>query len=557
MNGGLKRLIEEICVSVKPRQQVAFSGRQDTSIASVLFIANNKSYLNFEIPQDVKRRNAKIISEISKQIGLGVPIYGTTTSYGGRAGVFLNSGTESTRLKNATDLSRSIVHVDVSTGPILPVEVVRAAIAIRINMLLPGFSGIRIEVLDALRQLLNKNITPIVGSYGSVGASGDLAQNGRIVSALLALPSVYAFDSKGRKTKIKTLFKKIGIEPVRLAPKEGLALVNGDNFSSATAVIIADEVAKLLLIEVGCSALFIQSIMGSSRNFHPLLSKLRPHEGQEFVSGILRNLLDNSSLAKQDLQGPLTADKNELVQDPYSIRCLPQYLGSDWEILGNIWKTLTININSVSDNPVWTTPETVLKNEVPYQWVSGGNFMAMHVAESLDMLRKILVHLIKLNDRHLARLVHPKFNKGLPANLSGNRSIGQLTFKGLQTQMGMFDVYSSLLVSPASTAFSYHEEFNQDITSHAPSSGILARELLRVAKLAIATNLIAVCQAIDLRGGPRLLSGSSRPIYDWVRSKVSFIRTVQPLGHVVELVAGQLMDPGLIKPLLNEVIKGK
>ncbi len=552
----LKTLFDDVAGVMSQDGDVKLSGKQDLDLTSVLNIALNNSKVVFEIPEGIKRRNERIILEKFKQIKEGVPIYGTTTSYGGRAGVVLNIGSAEMRLKKATELSESIVHVDVSTGPKIPKEIVRAALLIRMNMLLPGYSGIRTEVLEVLRQMLNEDVTPLVGGYGSVGASGDLAQNGRIVSALLQLPSVKVWNKKGKVDGVRKVLHKLGIQPIKLEAKEGLALVNGDNFSSAACLIVVYETIKLLLLDLSCSALVIQALKGSMRNFHPLISAIRPHPGQAFTADLLIKLLDESKLAKQDLRNPVPLDKDELVQDPYSIRCLPQFFGPDWEALGSIWQTLKININSVSDNPVWTTPEHIVPGEEPYQWVSGGNFMAMNMSESLDRVRKILSHIIKLNDRHLARLVHPKFNKGLPANLSDKDAKSQAVFKGLQTQMGMFDVYSSLLLTPASTAFGTHEEFNQDITSHAPSSAILARELLNVAKLSVSTNLIAVCQAIDLRGGRDLLSPTTKPVYDWVRKQVRYINKAQPLGYLVEKVANNLNANDLAKELFTNLQNG-
>ncbi|OGM21227.1 hypothetical protein A2714_05470 [Candidatus Woesebacteria bacterium RIFCSPHIGHO2_01_FULL_38_9] len=543
-------LFKDLITSYKPSTTVSLTGSQGLNLASIISVGQGKSNVTLDITDKFRERFEKVREKKLEQVSSGVPIYGTTTSYGGRASVILNKGNEEKRNENAAKLSQSIVHVDVSTGPAIPKEIVRAAMLIRINMLMPGLSGIRIKVLEVIKELLNKNITPIVGQYGSVGASGDLAQNGRIVSCLLHLPSVMGVDKKGKISKAQILLKKNGVLPIILEPKEGLALVNGDNFSSAAATFISYETLQLMLLNLYCNALTIQALQGSMRNFHSILSKVRPHKGQEFTSNLLRNLLQGSKLARQDLKEPGIRGEDELIQDPYSIRCLPQYFGPDWENLASIWETITINVNSVSDNPIWTTPEYIEKGEEPYKWVSGGNFLAMHMADSIDRLRKILIHIIKLNDRHLARLVHPKFSNGLPANLSDKKAISQTTFKGLQTQMGMYDVYSSLLVSPASTAFGIHEEFNQDVTSHAFSSAILSWELLRIARYAISTNLIASCQAIDLRGGPKLLSSTTKPLYEWVRDYVPFIKKEQPLGHYVEILSDNMLKDNVVKSVL-------
>jgi len=528
------KLLSEFLNSLGNGKTVYLTANPNLTIAEIVRVAENNAKVVFRIPKSHRDKFKLLRKHIINQVKLGVPIYGTTTSYGGRASVVLNKGDEIERRENATRLSEAIIHVDVSTGPAIPKEIVRGGMLIRINMLLSGHSGIRYKNLYSLKDLLNKNITPVVGRYGTVGASGDLAPNGRVLSCLLHHDSSYVWDQRGKKRPARIVLKEAGIKPITLLPKEGLALVNGDNFSTSAGILILHELLSLMLINTIAASLNIEALKGSTRNFHPLLSDLRPHPGQELEARLLRIILTGSKLAMQELKGFKLRESGISVQDPYSIRCLPQYYGPDWEALLEIWKTLQINANSVSDNPLWTTPETTVKGEKPYQWVSGGNFLAMHVAEAVDRMRKIMVHIVKQNDRHIARLVHPEFNNGLPANLSDKSALSQSTFKGLQTQMGMYEVYSMLLANPVTTMFGIHEEFNQDITSHSFTSAILAWELLQITRLSIATDFICACQAIDLRGGPKLLSPFTRPFYEWVRNKVPYIKKEQPLGGYVE-----------------------
>src|SRR6185437_4929216 len=141
-------------------------------------------------------------------------------------------------------------------------------------------------------------------------------------------------------------------------------------------------------------------------------------------------------------------------------RWLSHYQGVNVDKIKEILQIIQTNANGVSDNPLWVPDEFATENEKPWQWVSGGNFLAMHMAESMDSLRKIMTHIVKLNDRHLARLVNPNENNGLPANLSDKQAITQCSFKGVQIQSGMYDVYSSLLSIPVTTFFGVHEEMN-------------------------------------------------------------------------------------------------
>jgi histidine ammonia-lyase len=154
-----------------------------------------------------------------------------------------------------------------------------------------------------------------------------------------------------------------------------------------------------------------------------------------------------------------------------------------------------------------------------------------------------LTHIVKLCDRHLARMVNPHFNNGLPANLSDRSSTTRCAFKGVQIQAGMFDVYSQVLSFPISTLFGVHEEGNQDITSHALTSGILALENLRLARYAVAQNLLATAQAVDLHGGPSKLAPRTRPIYEFVRSKAEYTAKEKPLHLEIErLYQAQVTD---------------
>ena len=178
----------------------------------------------------------------------------------------------------------------------------------------------------------------------------------------------------------------------------------------------------------------------------------------------------------------------------------------------------------------------------------------MHMSDAMDKLRKIGIHIVKQNDRHLARMIHPGTNNNLPANLSDQSDISQCTFKGLQTQMGMYEVYATILGTPVSTAFGIHEENNQDLTSHGMTSAIMTLKVLQLSKYAMATNFIATTQAIDLRGGPELLSPATLPLYQWVRKYVPYIKCAQPLGHYVEKIASQLVDnPELIQNYINKI----
>ncbi|MEK7071278.1 MAG: aromatic amino acid lyase, partial [Patescibacteria group bacterium] len=252
--------------------------------------------------------------------------------------------------------------------------------------------------------------------------------------------------------------------------------------------------------------------------------------------------------------GPKLRPPGMKVQDGYSLRCLAQYNGVNFEKIKSILDTITINANSVSDNPVWVPPEKTTPGEKSWQWVSGGNFIAMHMVEAIDSLRKIMTQIVKVNDRHLARLIDTNENNGLPPNLSDKKAITQSSFKGVQVHSGMLEVYSSLLSIPVSTFFGTHEEGNQDITSHALTSAIIGMENLRLTRYSIAQNLLSVAQAVDLRGGKKYLSPKTRPVYELIRNKVRYVDVERPLANDIEVLYDSIIDGSLMNLIRNKVI---
>lgn len=525
----------------------------DLAIPEIVAIARKNVMVNFTKNTTILKRIKDCYKAMIDSVKDGVPIYGTNTGYGARASHILINGSSTERIRLAKKVSEGIVHVDVSVGPAFEKDVVKAAMLIRINTLLRGVSAVKLEDLEIYRKMLNKNITPIVNQYGGIGASGDLAHNGRILNASRQLNGVKVLDGTNRIREAKEALIEAEIPQLKLDPKAGLGFVNGDNFSTALACLLAVDTLQALLISCVVGAILIEVLKGTNRSFHPMLSKVRPHAGQDEVAKLYRYLLEGSKLAYQEMQGHAIREVGIKIQDGYSLRGISQYHGVNFEKIKLLLETISINANSVSDNPLWVSPEFITKEEKPWQWIGGGNFLAMYMVEVMDGLRKIMTQIVKLNDRHLARLVNPHDNNGLPANLSDKKAITQCSFKGVQIQSGMFDVYSSLLSIPVSTFFGVHEEGNQDITSHALTSGILGLENLRLVRYSIAQNLSAIAQAVDLRGSPNKLSPRTRPVYDFVRSKSKYVEEERPLNEDIEVIYRAIRNGELMELLRSRV----
>jgi phenylalanine ammonia-lyase len=548
-------LIAEDARIARKVHSVTLSGTTLT-LPEIISVARQGASVTFTPDKKIRARIAECYDQMMRQVRDGVPIYGCNTGYGARAEVVVNQGTASQRLVQAQAISESIIHTDVTVGPPLSDDVVRAAMLIRMNMLFQGVSAVRLSDLEIYRKMLNSNVTPVVGSFGGLGASGDLAHNARVLSAARQIPGTMVRDSHGKVYPAKALLKKLHIPELVLAPKAGLGLVNGDNFSTAAASLIAADVVTATLIEDVLGAMVVEVLKGSDRSFHPFLAEVRPHGGQRELSALYRYLLSGSKLAYQEMKGHVVRPSGVKVQDAYSLRCISQAEGINREQLLGIIKTIEINANSVSDNPLWVTPQHVTPGEAPWQWVSGGNFLAQHMGESIDMMRKIITRYIKRNDRHLHRMVSPHENNGLPANLSDPAAISSCAFKGMQLQSGMFEVYAMTLSQPVTTLFGIHEEANQDITVHSLTSAIMAWQNLEVLRYSMAMNLLAVAQAVDLRGGPGLLSPKTRPVYEFVRAHSAYVRKERPLHGDIQKLADQIAAGELATLIRSKVLRG-
>jgi len=524
----------------------------DLDLPGIVAVARKAVKTELTKDPEVLDRIRESYQHMMQQVEDGVPIYGCNTGYGGQAARILINGSPEDRIESARKISEGIIHVDVSVGPEFSDDVVRAAILIRINMLMGGVSAVKLDDLKIYQAILNTHLTPIVNQYGGIGASGDLAHNGRVLTAARQLKGVKVRDRKGTVKEASKALKDVGIPALELDPKAGLGLVNGDNFSTALAALLWTDTLELLLIANVAGAMMTEALRGSDRSFHPLLANVRSHAGQKEVADIYRYLLQGSTLAYQELtSGHQIRPEGIKVQDGYSLRGISQYHGVNFERMKQYMDVITINANSVSDNPLWVNPDNAFEEEEPWKWVSGGNFLAMYMVEVMDGLRKIITQTVKLNDRHLARLIDVNENNGLPANLSDKAAVTGCAFKGVQIQSGMFDVYSSLLSIPVSTFFGVHEERNQDITAHALTSGILGLDNLRLARYSTAQNLLAVCQAADLREGDAdKLSPRTRPMYEFVRDRTEFVEEERPLHQDIEA-----LYESMVSGEMNEMIR--
>jgi len=360
-----------------------------------------------------------------------------------------------------------------------------------------GYSGVRTVVIDALQALLDKDAIPVIPSQGSVGASGDLAPLAHMTAALMGHGRI---DVGGQMLAAPDALRKLRMAPLQLGPKEGLALINGTQASTAIALDALFAGERVLSAAIAAGALSVDALKGSVKPFDPRVSELRGQPGQIKVAASLRALLDGSEIVASHA-------RCGKVQDPYSFRCQPQVMGAALDLLANAARTLTIEAGAVTDNPIVFPDEDSA--------ISGGNFHAQPVAFAADMISMALCEVGSISERRTSVLVDPKMS-GLPPFLvedSGVNSglmIPQVTAAALVSE-------NKSLAFPASVDSIPTSAGQEDHVSMAPIAARKAGQIARNAAGVIAVELIAAAQGVDFHA-PLKTSPKLQKIHSAVRA---------------------------------------
>jgi histidine ammonia-lyase len=414
---------------------------------------------------------AKTIADV---IASGATVYGVNTGFGLLANTTIATA-------DLAQLQRNLVLSHAcGVGPALPDEIVRLILTLKIASLSRGASGIRRETVAALARLVDAEVYPVIPAKGSVGASGDLAPLAHLSGVLLGIGSARV---KGKTVPAAEALASCGLAPIVLGPKEGLALLNGTQVSTAIALAGLFETEKVFAAALVAGAMSTDAYKGSDVPFDARIHALRGHPGQIAVAGLLRTLMHGSGI-RDSHRG---VDDGR-VQDPYSFRCQPQVMGAVLDVLRAAATTLRIEAAGVTDNPLVLDDGTV---------VSGGNFHAEPVALAADQIALGLCEIGNISERRTAILVDPKMS-GLPAFLvkeSGLNSgfmIAQVTAAALVAENRMHAHPASVDTVPTSA----NQEDHVSMATHG------ARRLLDMAENAasvVAIELLAACQGLDFR----------------------------------------------------------
>ena len=454
------------------------------------------------------------------QIAAGeAPVYGINTGFGKLASIRIAPADVATLQRNLI-----LSHCSGYGAP-LPENVVRLVMALKLISLGRGASGVRLEVVSLIEAMLAKGVVPMIPEKGSVGASGDLAPLAHMAGAMMGEGEAFY---KGERLPGAKALEKAGLKPVVLAAKEGLALINGTQVSTALALaglFRAHRAAQAALIT---GALSTDAAMGSTAPFHPDIHTLRGHKGQIDTAAALRALLQGSVIRDSHLEG------DQRVQDPYCIRCQPQVDGACLDILRQAARTLETEANAVTDNPLILSDDTV---------VSGGNFHAEPVAFAADQIALAVCEIGAIAQRRIALLVDPALSFGLPAFLARK--------PGLNSGLMIAEVTSAALMSenkqmshPASvdsTPTSANQEDHVSMACHG------ARRLLQMTdNLSAIVGIEALSGAlgVELRS-PLETSPELKRAIAALRSKVTTLEVDRYMADDIAAAAAMVADGSL------------
>lgn len=435
-------------------------------------------------------------------------IYGVNTGFGPMAQYRIQPEDQ---LQLQYNLIRS--HSSGTGNPLSPIHV-KAAILARLNTLALGKSGVNMTVISLMKELINRDITPLIFAHGGVGASGDLVQLAHLALILIGEGEVFY---KGERRSTQEVFKMEGLQPIDVKIREGLALMNGTSVMTGIGIVNALLTDKLVDFSLQASCMINEIVQAYDDHLSQELNNTKLHNGQQVVAEKMRNHLKNSQLTRNRQEHLYSGDNTEeifkeKVQEYYSIRCVPQILGPVYDTVLSVKDILEKEINSVNDNPVID-----VETEQVYH---GGNFHGDYVSLEMDKLKLVVTKISMLAERQLNYLLNSKINEILPPFVN----LGKLGFNfGMQGVQ--FTATSTTAENQAlSTSMYIHSipnnNDNQDIVSMGTNAAVMCSNVIENTFEVLAIELITIIQAIEALNYQDKLSSSSKKLYDEIRNIV-------------------------------------
>ncbi len=488
------------------QQKIVLDGLSLT-IDQILEISRNLARVSLSKEAlDSVENGRKVVERIIKS---GKTAYGVNTGFG-------KLSEKKIDLKDLEALQLNLIRSHAAgVGDPLSAEEVRAIMVVRLNTLLRGYSGVRKKVVEQLVNYLNSNLVPEIPRYGSLGASGDLAPSAHLALAMVGEGNVV---SEGHRKPIKDLLRAEGLNPIKLKEKEGLAIINGTQMMSALGSLLVRDATNFFDNLDIAAAVSLEALGCNLGPFDSRIHELRPIKGQAEVAARIRQIVSGSKLLGQ----------GKRVQDPYSVRCIPQVHGAFREALRFSRSLLETEINSVTDNPIIFPDETV---------ISAGNFHGQPISVAMDLMGVVLAEASAYSERRTDKLLSG-FNSKLPlflingSGLYSGMMILQYTAAALANQ-------NVVLATPAGLHSADVSAGQEDHASMGVTSVLKAREILRNATRVIAIELICGCQALDFLLPEKLGAGTLQAFWK-IRKLTKRVERDRALSEDIERLSSYL-----------------
>ena len=467
---------------------------------------------SISMAEQAKERVRESRARVERVVKEGRTVYGINTGFGKFSDVKIE--------EHEVDLLQlNLIRSHAcAVGDPFPERVSRAMVVLRLNALLKGFSGIRLEVLERLELMVNEQIHPVIFQQGSLGASGDLAPLSHLVLALIGEGDV---QWKGERMASAVVWKRLGLEPIGLKAKEGLALINGTQAMTAQGVVNYIEAEKLAYDSEWIAAMTLEGLRGITDAFLPAVHEARGFIEQMEVAARMRGWLEGSRL--------MTKQGEVRTQDPYSLRCIPQIHGASWQVLSYVKEKLEIEMNAATDNPLLFEDGSI---------ISGGNFHGQPIAFAMDFLKLGIAELANVSERRIERLVNPHLNEGLPAFLSARPGL-QSGAMILQYSAASLVSENKTLAHPASVDSIPSSANQEDHVSMGTTAARHAYSIIVNARRVLAMEAFCALQAVEYRGVD-LMSPKTRAKWLELRKIAASIQEDRIFHHDIENVAGYL-----------------
>lgn len=503
---------------MKDEKKIIVLDGDHLTLEEVIAVARDNAKVTIaESAEEAVNRSREIVDNIVAEKRV---VYGINTGFGSLCNVSISQ-------EDTAQLQENLIRTHASGfGDPFPIDVVRAIMLIRVNSLVKGYSGIRLSTVKTLMEMLNKGVHPHIPEKGSLGASGDLAPLSHMVMPLLGLGKAYY---QGELLPGREAMEKAGLEVIQLSAKEGLAFINGTTVLTAVGALATYDAIELLKLADIAGALSLEVHRGISSPFEEELHTIRPQSGQLATARNIRRLIEGSAYTTE-----ATPDN---VQDAYTLRCMPQIHGASKDSIAYVKGKVEIEINSVTDNPIITRDGKV---------ISGGNFHGEPMAQPFDFLGIAIAEIGNVSERRLERLVNRQLSK-LPSFLVKHPGLNS-GFMITQYACASLVSENKILAHPASVDSIPSCENQEDFVSMGTTAARTAAEILQNSRRVVATEIMAACQAIDIRQAQKNLGKGTQVAYDTFRKFVDFIENDKDIEIYDELnkatdvlIAGDLL----------------